>query len=218
MGRQLFLFLFLSTILFSRENPFFPIEAEDIPLTTNQYEEDVPLKRASIQLPSTARTIESVTVSYKNLDGSIAQKTIELQNSIDWHLPIFITQNYQDEKNDNSSLKQPTKQVETKKVKKIYKEIVSLPFIKFNIYKNEIKIDTEDKVLRTFLLVNPHRIVCDFKRETDIRSYIKKVKDEDVRSIKIGTHKGYYRVVIELDGSYRYKKVSTKSGYLFTLY
>ncbi len=214
MIRQFFLLFLFSTILFSRENPFFPIEAEDIPLTTNQYQEDVPLKRASIKLPSTARTIETVTISYKNLDGSIANKTIELQNSIDWHLPIFITQTYQDETN----IKKPAK-AETKiEVKKVYKEMASLPFIKFKIYKNEIKIDTKDKILRAFLLVNPHRIVCDFKRETNIRSYVKKVKGEDVTLIKVGTHKGYYRVVIELDGSYKYRKTSTKTGYLFTLY
>ncbi|WP_428738544.1 AMIN domain-containing protein [Sulfurimonas sp.] len=207
-----FSFLILCfSFLIARENPFFPIEAEDIPLTSNQFEKEIPLKRASIQLPSTARTVESVTVNYKNLDGSIQHKTIELQNSIDWHLPIFITQNYQTE--------QEKKTTKTKIIEKetLFKQIAKLPFITFKIHKNEIYLETKDKIIRSFLLVNPHRIVCDFQRETDIGSYTKKIKGEDVTQIKVGTHKGYYRVVIELDGSYKYKKVS-KDGYIFTLY
>lgn len=211
MGRYILFLIFTFSALIARENPFSPVAAEDIALTTNQYEKDIPLKRASIELPSTARTIESVTVNYKNLDGSIEQKTIELQNSIDWHLPIFITQNYQEQKNTTTTKVQKSIQ------KKVFSEIAKLPFIKFKIYKNEILIETKDKMLRTFLLVNPHRIVCDFKRETSIRSYTKKIKNEDVTQIKVGTHKGYYRVVIELDGSYRYKKMSNSDGYLFTL-
>ncbi|WP_304545004.1 AMIN domain-containing protein [Sulfurimonas microaerophilic] len=211
MYRYILLFSLLFSTLFSRENPFFPIESDDIPLTTNQLEKDTPLKRASVKLPSTARTIESVTISYKNLDGSIHEKTIELQNSIDWHLPVFITQNYQDETVSK------VQKVEEPKNKKTFKEIAALPFIKFTIYKNEIILQTKDKMLRKFLLVNPHRIVCDFQRETSIRSYVKKVKNEDVTQIKVGTHKGYYRVVIELDGSYRYKITPEKNGYRFTL-
>lgn len=211
MYRYILLFSLLFSTLFSRENPFFPIESDDIPLTTNQLEKETPLKRASMKLPSTARTIESVTVSYKNLDGSIQEKTIDLQNSIDWHLPVFITQHYQDEKVESV---QKTEEV---KSKKIFKEIASLPFIKFKIYKNEIILVTKDKMLRKFLLVKPQRIVCDFKRETSIRSYIKKIQNENVTQIKVGTHKGYYRVVIELDGNYRYKVASEKNGYRFTL-
>jgi hypothetical protein len=211
MVKPLLLLIFCISSLVARENPFFPTEAEDIPLTSNQIEKELPLKRASMQLPSTARTIESVTVNYKNLDGSIKHKTIELQNSIDWHLPIFISQNYQVMK------EVPVPQTQKQESKKVFKEIAKLPFITFKIFKNEIYLETKDKILRSFLLVNPHRIVCDFKRETDIRSYTKKVKGEDVTLIKVGTHKGYYRVVIELDGSYKYKKVS-KDGYIFTLY
>ena len=211
MLKQLLFLIFCISSLTARENPFFPTEAEDIPLTNNQIEKEMPLKRASMQLPSTARTIESVTINYKNLDGSVKHKTIELQNSIDWHLPIFISQNYEIEKET------PAPKIEKQEEKKVFKEIAKLPFITFKIFKNEIYLETKDKILRSFLLVNPHRIVCDFKRDTDIRSYTKKVTGEDVTQIKVGTHKGYYRVVIELDGSYKYKKVS-KDGYIFTLY
>ncbi len=72
-------------------------------------------------------------------------------------------------------------------------------------------------MLRNFLLVNPHRIVMDFKRDTDIRSYIKKYPKDIFRSVRIGGHKGYYRVVVELDGHYRYSMKKTSDGYVIKL-
>lgn len=213
MFRYLLVFIFLLSGLDARENPFFPIEADDIPLTTNQIEEDSPLKRASIKLPSTARTIESVTISYKNIDGSIAEEKIDLQNSIDWHLPIFITQTYQEISQETSKAKMQKPQAEVEQ----FKVVASLDFIVFKVVKNKIFLETKDKLLRSFLLVNPHRIVVDFERETDMRSFTKNIKNEDVTQIKVGTHKGYYRVVIELDGSYRYNEEKTANGYIFTL-
>lgn len=198
--------MFIFSCSWSKRKPFFPIVSDEIPQDSNQYEKDLPLQRVSVQLPSTARTIESVRITYKNLDGSVKEQEVEIQNSIDWHLPIFITQNFQEQ----------TKKISTQE-KKEYKEIATLPFIKFKIEKNKILLETKDKLLRKFLLVNPHRIVCDFSRDTDIRSYIKKISHEDVTEIRVGTHKGYYRVVIELDGSYRYTYTKHHSGYLFTL-
>jgi len=206
--RLFFLLFFIPIVLFSRENPFFPVDsAKETPLTTNQIQTIPPLKRATIQLPSTARTVESITVLYKNLDGSIAKKTIELHNSIDWHLPLFISQNY------GASPEMP------KVCKNIrYKKIASLPFVGFYAAGKKLKIVTKDKMLRSFLLVKPHRIVCDFKRQTDIGSYIKNVKKPFLfKKIRVGTHKGYYRVVIELDGYYQYKVIRIKKGYLFSL-
>ena len=212
MIKVLLLICFFFLALQARENPFFPINsAQDIPVTSNQIKTLPKLKRATVTLPSTARTIESVTVEYKNIDGSIAHKKVVIQNAIDWHLPIFISQNY------NESNKQIT--AEKNHYKKIqYKKIASLKFISFYAAKNRLKIITKDKMLRNFLLVKPHRIVCDFKRDTDIGSYIKTAyKNSLFTKIRVGTHKGYYRVVIELDGYYTYKLNQIQNGYLITL-
>jgi len=212
---KLFLaFLLLPLFLFARENPFFPVDnSQDIPLTSNKVEKAPPLKRATMTLPSTARILQSVTVEYKNLDGSIATKKIQLNNALDWHLPLFISQNYCSASESVQAKKQRTIQ---KKVH--FAKIASLPFITFYADVKKLKITTKDKLLRDFLLVKPHRIVCDFKRQTDIGSYVKQVKiKSNFKKIRIGTHKGYYRVVIELDGYYQYKIKKTATGYLFTL-
>ena len=205
------------SLLFGRENPFFPVDSvEAMPLTSNQIEKAPPLKRATIVLPSTARTLESVTVEYTKLDGSIGTKKIQLHNSVDWHLPLFISQNYGASPEVSRVI---NKKVSNKSVtKQLFKKVAALPFIKFYADAKELKVLTKDKLLRSFLLVKPHRIVCDFKRQTDIRSYIKHLpKPYLFKEIRVGTHKGYYRVVIELDGYYQYKVKKIKSGYIFTL-
>jgi len=202
--------LLLILSLNARDNPFFPSDGEsDIPLTSNQVNTAPPLKRATLTLPSTARTIENLTIEYKNLDGSIEKKTIVLKNSIDWHLPIFISQNY------GSSSSEPIKSISKKKK---YTELASLKFIKLLVGSKELKIITKDKMIREFLLVKPHRIVCDFKRDIEIRSYTKVLpKNSIVKKFRVGNHKGYYRVVLELDGYYSYRLKTTKDGYIFKL-
>jgi len=199
--------------LYARENPFFPSTNEtDIPITTNQVSVVKPLKRATLTLPSTARTIKSITVSYKNLDGSVVSKTVEVGQSIDWHLPIFISQNIGDAK----SIPKKKKNID-KKVEKFVK-LTALSFITLYESKHSIKVTTKDTMIRNFLLTKPHRIVCDFKRDIDIRSYENSFKAAHaVKLVRVGNHKGYYRVVIELDGHYRYEKKKTKEGYIFSL-
>ena len=200
-------FLFVS--ISARENPFFPSEGEkDIPVTSNTGKSLPKLKRATIQLPSYARAIKKVTIEYQNLDGSIENKSTELDNSIDWHLPIFISQSYND---------QVIKSQVTKKTKLAYKNIIKIKYADFYTSKNSFKIITKDKLLRDFLLVQPHRIVIDFKRDASFKSYIKKIPNSIFTKIRIGNHSGYYRVVIELDGFYRYKLKTISSGYLITV-
>ena len=214
------IFLLLLGNLQARENPFFPTDdQEDIPLTTNQISPIPPLKRASITLPSTARVIEEVIVKYKTLDGAQHTKSIELENSIDWHLPLFISQSYTLEKEHKPRKKKASKQ-RVKKTKKVshFKTLLKLQFIKFYEKQDQLKIITEDKMLRDFLLVKPHRIVCDFQRDTDLRSFVKEApKNSQFTKIRLGTHKGYYRAVIELDGFYAYDIEKLENGYLIQL-
>ena len=208
--------LFIVLSLSARENPFFPSTGEaDIPFTTNETVTIDPLKRAAISLPSTARVIESITVKYKNLDGSIEEKTEVLENSVDWHLPLFISQNIDDGTNDNQ-VRLPVKRAKKVKKKK-FKKLAGLKFITLYEHKHQLKVVTKDKMLRNFLLTKPHRIVCDFKREIDIRSYEVVAPSKGiVTKMRLGNHKGYYRVVIELDGHYRYKVKNLKNGYMIT--
>ena len=220
MIKVLFTVLLLLTSLNARENPFFPSTGEkDIPLTSNIDSDLSPLKRATLTLPSTARAIEGVTVNYRSLDGSRHTKTIELDNSIDWHLPIFVSQSYTNEEQKVSAPKNiMAKSKIAPKKESSYKKIAGIKLISFYAKDKKLKVITQDKIIRNFLLVKPHRIVCDFKRDTNIKSYVKDMQKNSLFSkIRVGNHSGYYRVVIELDGHYRYTTKDTKDGYIFEI-
>lgn len=205
--KYLFLIFVLIITLNARNNPFFPAEGEkDILQTSNKSTAIPALKRATIELPANARVLQKVTLEYKNLDGSVETKSIELQNSVDWHLPIFISQNYGVFSNKE----------EPKKAKKFTK-IATSKYASFHTSGKTMKIVTKDKIIRNFLLVQPHRIVVDFKRDTSLKSLVKNVKNNIFTKVKIGNHEGYYRAVIELDGYYRYKMKKVQGGYTFTL-
>lgn len=214
MIKVLFISFFLFITLEARENPFFPSKGEkDIPYTSNQVKQAKPLKRSSITLPSSARIIKKVTIEYENLDATIEKKSINLNNSVDWHLPIFISQSYSEvETKTQSEEEQPNKNEAIK-----YKEIASVKYAKFLSAQKSLKIITKDKIIRNFLLVNPHRIVIDFKRDTNLKSYTKENKDGIFCKVRVGNHAGYYRAVIELDGQYRYAMQKTADGYVFNL-
>ncbi len=210
--------IFVSLLLFfsleARENPFFPSKGEkDIAYTSNHVKTLPPLKRSSITLPSTARIIKKVTIEYENLDASIQTRSIELDNTIDWHLPLFVSQSY--EQPAVESKKTAIKPKNNKRIQ--YKEIASVKYATFLSSKKTLKIKTEDKIIRNFLLPTPHRIVLDFKRDVSLKSYSKENKKGIFCKIRIGNHDGYYRAVIELDGSYRYKMSKISDGYIFKL-
>lgn len=221
MIRTLFISILLLCTLYARENPFFPSTGEkDIPVTTNEQNEQTPLKRAAITLPTQARVLQKVTIEFKNLDGSIENKSIEIDNTVDWHLPIFISQSYAENTN---SVKQETASATPVVQKKSapedaeYENIVSIPFLKISSSSKTLKLTTSDEAIRNFLLVNPHRIVIDFKKETDIKSHIKKIEGNIFKKVRIGNHDGYYRVVVELDGHYRHDFKKVAEGYLVVL-
>jgi len=202
---RVILFILLTYIaLTARENPFFPTESIDsMPITSNQITKFPPLKRVAISLPDYARVLEEITVSYKNLDGSIEKKTIQVNRSIDWHIPLFVSQSY----NTTDKIEKATS-----KVKREARRI-DFKFINYTISKKEILIQTKDKLIRNFLLVNPHRIVLDFKREANFLSYEKTLTTVPFKELRMGNHDGYYRVVISLDGHYRYETNIIESGY-----
>jgi hypothetical protein len=207
--KQLLLLGLLVIFLHARENPFFPSQGEeDLPFTSNDIQNFEPLKRAALSLPPHARVLQKVTVEYKNLDGSIESKTINVNNAVDWHLPIFISQSYVD---TVSVL--PKEQQEDS-----HSFVGEIAFAKFYEKKKSFKILTSDKLIRNFLLADPHRIVIDFQKDATLKSFIKKNPKSIFKTIRVGNHKGYYRVVLELDGAYRYQMNIENDGYSFKLF
>lgn len=204
--------LFLLISLDARENPFFPDKGEQDILQTSNKDMSLPsLNRATIALPPQSRTLKKVTVEYQNLDGSLETKSIELNNAIDWHLPLFISQSY------GSTSKAKVLKKKKSLRKKVYKKIAQNKNVKFFTSEKILKIISNDKIIRNFLLVNPHRIVIDFEKDISMKTYTKSISNSVFTKIRVGNHAGYYRVVVELDGHYRYKLSKVNGAYIFKL-
>lgn len=218
--KALVLTLFLIITIQARQNPFFPSEGEvDIPFTSNTNTSLDPLKRATIAIPSQARVVKKITVEYLNLDGSFSNSSISLNNSVDWHLPIFVSQSMGDIELNKTPKQNIQKKVKTSTKKtKSYEKLYSLGFITFYKKDKEFKVVTDDKLIRNFLLTSPHRIVMDFAKDANMKSRVKKLNTKYYKKISFGSHKNYYRIVLELDGLYRYKKESDYKSHSFLLY
>ena len=216
MKLLLLISLFIVT-LFSRENPFFPIEGEsDLSSSSNVVEYFEPLKIQKIRLPNSARVLKKITFTYKNLDGSIATKELKLENSIDWHYPLLVTQKL---KSPQKITKKTHKKQITKRVKrKRFVQVFKYKFISFYQKDRFIQLKVKDSLLRKFMVVNPHRIVLDFKRDAIFLSKEKILPSKFYKKIRLGNHDGYYRVVLELDGKYRYRVAKKSFGYLVEVY
>lgn len=213
--------LFISSLLFvllnARENPFFPFEGEeDALLITDKNRSIVPLQRAAVTLPDQARILQKVTLEFENADKTVMSKSIELNNSVDWHLPIFISQSYTELKKELQPEASPDKERASEE-KATYKNILSIKHLSLFSSEKSLKLITSDKIIKDFLLVNQQKIVIDFKRDTDIKSYSIKNPEDIFKKIRIGSHKGYYRVVVELEGRRRYNIEKISDGYLIEL-
>lgn len=203
----------------ARENPFFPSAGEkELSITSNEETKKEPLKKAALSLPTHARVIQKVTVEFKNLDGTIESKSIELDNSIDWHLPILISQSYTQNKKNAKNTEEAEEEIATpnqepKNHSSTFKTIASIKDVTLLAMGKNLKVVTSDEMIRNFLISDPHRIVMDFKKEIDIKNYTKKDPQIIFKEVRIGSHDGYYRVVVELDGHYRYDFKKVSDGY-----
>jgi len=216
--KVLSLFALLILTLHARENPFFPPEGEkDIFVTTNKDNSKIPLKQAAITLPSQARVLQKVTIELKNLDGSIETKSIELDNSIDWHLPIFISQGYRETAVPTPKEKELSKTTTTTPTPTKKNDIQNGIGPKLSVEGKSLKVTTKNEAIRNFLIANPHRIVIDFKSNTEVASFVKKDFDKVFQEVRVGNHKDYYRVVVELDGFYKYEFKKVADGYVVEL-
>lgn len=183
-------FLLLGALI-AREDPFEPSKngkhlgvGEGVP----DY-----FRYINVNLPSTARVLTKVTLTYKSVDASVHSKSVDINQQIDWHYPIKVTQ-------------QAAILGKEDKIFRVGK-------FDFWIYENKLYLRTADKIQRSFVLTEPYRIVLDTDRDAqDFRQKVQ-VDEKYVNNIAIETHDNFYRFFIVLDGQYQYK-IEQKNNYL----
>lgn len=226
----------------ARENPFaVAMDPSLVGRTTHIKEERVEFNSTKITLPSSARILKSASVTFQNIDGSISEEIVGIEQDVDWHHPLILStqkpQRLQEPTPINeSSAVLPKTPVQTSKKGEIKKEdnpsmtpqadvavksfsrVVLSDGIELEINNNSIMIYTKEKKVRDFIVSNPYKIVVDFSKEKS--SFVTKFAEFSKApfiSAALGNHDGFYRIAITLDGHYRYDIKPIDGGYFISL-
>lgn len=219
MRKISFLLLVLFLVLEARENPFIPVDsAKTIGKTTAIKDTRVSFSKQSIKLPSSARILKSMELHYQNLDGSIESKVVKIDKNVDWHDELVLQKAYPI---PPIKVEKPLKAIQKKEVKSQVQDIKEsfnfLNTLQIDLVQKNIWLKTNDKKIRDFLVTKPYKIVLDFKKKISFTTKVFKTVTKSFKSITIGNHDNYYRVVIELDGHYRYSIAKNKQGFYIRL-
>ena len=251
MQKVLWSFLVIAVMMEARENPFeSSLSPENVGQTTQIKDERTDFSTTKITLPSSARILKSATVTFQNLDGSISEEVVAIEQNVDWHLPLILSSQIQEAQQTkqvstqpvvvpNKVVDKPTTQAlpspqnNTETVQKVVNKKVEPAIqaattagntyklnedISFFINQKEITLFVKETKIRDFLIAEPYKVVLDFKKEN--ASYQTKTLEFQKApfvSATLGTHDGFYRLAILLDGHYRYDIQAFNGGYIVKL-
>jgi len=167
-SRIIIFLLILSTLLFSRENPFLSEKVEeDIPISNNYTQAPDHFKNISFKLPNSSRILNYIEIFYQNIDGSIGKKKIEIDKLFNWKERLHLGYNLVSKcKTPNS--KYYTKRVVRKTIKKRVSKIVN----------NKVVYD------RTTTVIDDNESLKGLKDEVAITHYMNKKALEDLENRK----------------------------------
>lgn len=228
--------LFISLFLFARENPFVPIVNINNPSPIEEIKE---LQKIAFNVPSDARILNKIKLIYTNVDGTLKEYEIDVNQGLDWHKVYMLLDarelSIKEDKEQKTELKvedkiklalnkeeekeQPIKTPEIVEEVKQYKPLKYTFSNDFNVIldKKNIHIKTHNNLLREFSLKNPNRIVMDFKTNYVLQNKHFKMETDYVDEIYSGVHRNFYRLVIKLDGIYDYDIQKNVGEYIIKL-
>ena len=228
--------LFISLFLFARENPFVPIVNINNPSPIEEIKE---LQKIAFNVPSDARILNKIKLIYTNVDGTLKEYEIDVNQGLDWHKVYMLLDarelSIKEDKEQKTELKvedkiklalnkeeekeQPIKTPEIVEEVTQYKPLEYTFSNDFNVIldKKNIHIKTHNNLLREFSLKNPNRIVMDFKTNNVLQNKHFKMETDYVDEIYSGVHRNFYRLVIKLDGIYDYDIQKNVGEYIIKL-
>jgi len=230
-----FLVFCVASLVIARENPFsIALDPSNVGRTTQIKEERVDFNGTQFTFPSTARILKSVSIVFQNLDGSISEEIVAVDQTIDWHYPLAIAPKKPDVPKTPETLPQSLAKVPEAKKSESMPTII-MPEIKPEVHPKvesmmlgegvgvevvgkSLMIYTKDVKVRDFLITKPFKVVVDFQSAKE--AFATKSVDftqPPFVSATLGNHEGFYRVAIVLDGHYRYDIARVDGGYSITL-
>jgi len=81
----------------------------------------------------------------------------------------------------------------------------------------QIKILTTDEKLKDYSIGKGAKVVIDFASQTDLNTRKEELDCGAFKTVLFGSHGKFYRVVFDLDGSYKHEIEKTQDGYLLKL-
>lgn len=233
MQKVLWLILSFMMIAEARENPFETTMSPTVVGKTTQIPETREnFVNTTLKLPSSARILKSATVTFQNLDGSISEEIVAIDQNVDWHYPLLLsTQTLENNVTSKSVAVPPAPVSEMKKNIEVKKEQPTINLkqtenthsyqftdtISLLPNGNEISIFTKESKIRDFLIADPYKVVVDFKKESSFGTKTLTLSTPPFVSATLGNHEGFYRIAILLDGHYRYDILPFNGGYIIKL-
>lgn len=213
------LIVIVNIIVFARVNPFTQFSDID-KMASITPTEDIFLEKEIIELPSESRVVKEISIKYQSLNGGIYTQKLTLNKKLDWHHPITITHINKTPKIIELKKKKvkKTKQLKKKKSYKLEKRLLKpFRFMSLSSDGNILNIITKDKLVRSFTVPKPYKIVLDFTRKTSFGKKRVKALSLPFKKFFFGQHRDYYRLVIILDGFYKFKIKKSEKGYKLIL-
>ncbi len=214
----------------ARENPFEMADSSVVEGKATQIEEKrTSFESANLKLPSSARILKSVSITFQNLDGSISEEIQSIDKDIDWHNALILQslKNTLNKPTDESPIALATtkkgevstqkKETKVTNVQPKSNEFVLNDFIRLGINDKQLKIFTKDTKIRDFLITDPYKVVVDFQKISSFATKTLSLQKAPYMSASLGNHDNFYRIAIALDGQYRYDIQKVEDGYLIHL-
>jgi len=222
---------------FARENPFsMAMDPLEVGRTTQIKENSVEFNSTKFTLPSSARILKSASIVFQNIDGSISEEIVAIDQNVDWHYPLVLSSHKPeapkpaeplplvsalknpDLKKASNDTPKPTPPPESLTLPKEVSTKMLFDNIGVSVDQKTITIYTKDMKVRDFLISNPYKVVVDFKKERDtFATKSVEFSKPPFVSATLGDHDGFYRIAIVLDGHYRYDIAPIQGGYTITL-
>jgi len=96
-------------------------------------------------------------------------------------------------------------------------QTVNFQQARFLFTEGNVRIESRDRLAKHFVIREPTRIILDFEAKTDFPTRKRALDVAPFSEIRMGTHPGYYRAVIELTRAADYTIEPSKYGYTLIL-
>ncbi|TQR30304.1 AMIN domain-containing protein [Campylobacter sp. MIT 99-7217] len=222
-NKILWLFIaFLSMLYAQDKNPFMNVQDLNTSMLAPEN-----FDKQAVKFDSDARILKSITINYIALDGTEKSLNFDINKSIDWHdefsfsklkpapavSAIFdVSVTKPQDTNPQANESNQTLNIELPLDSGKLNDVIS-----FANYTNRIKLATKDEMVGNFTIGNPSKIILDFQNNSTFPTKTLDFDKSPFKKIVFGSHKGYYRIVIYLDGKYNYRLEKDASGYVLYL-